>query len=245
MQYWRATLEEPAMYVEKRHCVDELQALADQDPDRRRFIRLRSVILSLLGWKTLEIVNALGTPKRALQSWVGRFNAEGVDGLTARPKTGRPSLLSAEQLETLCCRIDGRPLPVDETCTLRGPEIRALIERESRRALQAASGKANPIRFRPGYSGGLPRNRRGDGSDDAQPRNRDNQRILEGVLEAIVPHGSRGFSYGTRRDFIQVENLRFQRVFHFIDPSAALLARAESDRKLVALVRCLDLNSGY
>ena len=49
------------MHVHKRHVVDQLQALANREPNRRRFIRLRALILANQGLKTLEIVDALGT----------------------------------------------------------------------------------------------------------------------------------------------------------------------------------------
>jgi transposase len=59
-----------------------------------------------------------------------RYNAEGLDGLVDRPGRGRPCRLTAPQLEQLRQRIDAGPTPEDGTCTLRGPEVRALLGRE-------------------------------------------------------------------------------------------------------------------
>jgi len=39
-------------------------------------------------------------PRQTLRDWVIRFNAEGVDGLRDRPKSGRPTWLDDGQLAT-------------------------------------------------------------------------------------------------------------------------------------------------
>ena len=164
MPYGRVTLVEPALRVDKRHGVDGPQFLAEREPTRRRFIRHRAVIFAILRLETRESVDPLGTSRRAVQAWVARSNAEGVHGLTAHPQSGRPSLLSAEQLETLRQATAGGPFPVDRKCTLHDPEIRDPIERDPR--------QEEPHMIINWSLRGLPRNRPGEGSAHAQPRNR-------------------------------------------------------------------------
>jgi transposase len=118
------------MHVADHLSLEQLQVLADREVSKNRFLRLRAVILALNGRTAPEIAAALGVGRRTVQEWVIRYNGEGVDGLSDRPGRGRPCRLTAVQLEQLRLRIDTGPLPEDGTCTLRGPEVRALLKRE-------------------------------------------------------------------------------------------------------------------
>lgn len=111
------------MHVSDHLSLDQLEALADHEVGKNRFLRLRAVILALRGRTAPEIAEALGVGRRTVQQWVARYNAEGIGGLDDRPGRGRPCRLSDDQLQQLCCRIDAGPTPQDRTCTLRGPEI--------------------------------------------------------------------------------------------------------------------------
>ena len=88
------------------------------------------VILALAGRTAPEVAEALGAGRRTVQEWVKRYNAEGLDGLVDRPGRGRPCRLTEAQLARLRDRIDAGPTPEDGACTLRGPEVRALLTRE-------------------------------------------------------------------------------------------------------------------
>lgn len=118
------------MHIADHLSLEQLQSLADQEAGKTRFLRLRAVILALEGRTAPEIAAALGAGRRTIQEWVARYNAEGPDGLADRPGRGRPCRLSAEQLARLRERIDAGPTPEDGACTLRGPEVRALLTRE-------------------------------------------------------------------------------------------------------------------
>jgi transposase len=119
------------MHVADHLSLEQLQALADQEAGRTRFLRLRAVILALGRQTAPEIASALGAGRRTVQEWVKRYNTEGLDGLVDRPGRGRPCRLTEEQLARLRDRIDAGPTPEDGACTLRGPEVRALLGRES------------------------------------------------------------------------------------------------------------------
>ena len=118
------------MHVADRLPLDELRALADAASRKRRFLRIRAVILASEGRTAPEVAAALGCSPRAAQGWVARYNAEGADGFDDRPRPGRPSFLTPEITDRLRARIDAGPSPADGTCTLRGPEVRALLKRE-------------------------------------------------------------------------------------------------------------------
>jgi transposase len=118
------------MHVADHLSLEQLQSLAEREVGKTRFLRLRAVILALGGRTAPEIAAALGAGRRTVQEGVARYNAEGPDGLADRPGRGRPCRLTAPQLERLRQRIDAGPTPEDGACTLRGPEVRALLGRE-------------------------------------------------------------------------------------------------------------------
>lgn len=118
------------MHVANHLPLDALRTLAEAATAKRRFLRIRAVILASEGRTAPEVAAALGCSRRAAQGWVARYNAEGSDGFDDRPRPGRPSFLTPESADRLRQRIDAGPAPEDSTCTLRGPEVRTLLERE-------------------------------------------------------------------------------------------------------------------
>ena len=55
-----------------------------------------------------------GMDRQSLRDWVHRYNAEGVDGLRERPRTGRKPLLNEQQLAELDQVVKTPPDPVAE-----------------------------------------------------------------------------------------------------------------------------------
>jgi predicted transcriptional regulator len=105
------------MHVAGHPSPERLQFLADREPGKARFLRLRAVILALAGRSAPEIARALGTGRRTVQEWVEGDNAEGLDGLVDRPGRGRPCRLTPPQPVQLRRRIDAGPAPEDGACT--------------------------------------------------------------------------------------------------------------------------------
>ena len=124
------------MHVADHLSLEQLQALADQEAGKARFLRLRAVILAL--GRPVRAGDRRGPRRRpAHRPGVGqRYNAEGLGGLVDRPGRGRPCRLTEAQLAQLRDRIDAGPAPEDGACTLRGPEVRALPRARVRRRLQ-------------------------------------------------------------------------------------------------------------
>ena len=118
------------MHVADHLTTDRLVALADAASSKRRFLRIRAVILAAEGRTAPEVAAALGCSRRAAQAWVARYNDAGPAGFDDRPRTGRPPFLDPEAAERLRARLDAGPTAEDGTCTLRGPEVRALLGRE-------------------------------------------------------------------------------------------------------------------
>lgn len=119
------------MQVENHHTLQELKDLEHaekMDPNRAK--RLRIIILAAQRWSAPEIAMAVGLSRRACQLWIQRYNEEGLDGLRDRDGRGRPFMLSSEQEEMVRKRLDDGPTPEDKVCSLRGDDVRRILEEE-------------------------------------------------------------------------------------------------------------------
>ena len=81
------------MHVADHLTLLQLQELASAEPSKRRFLRLRALILARSGMTAFEVAHALGVARRSVQNWVARYNNEGLTGLNNRPGGGRPAFL--------------------------------------------------------------------------------------------------------------------------------------------------------
>lgn len=76
--------------------LDELQLAISCCPDKKAIKRLNAIHLLLCG-ATFELTRAHNhISERCLQEWIRRFNSLGIDGITYRPRQGRPRKLSPE-----------------------------------------------------------------------------------------------------------------------------------------------------
>ena len=95
---------------------------------------MRARILAIrylrLGHTVPEAANALGMSERQLRTWVHRYNAEGIEGLRDRPRPGQPPHLSTDQVEQFKERVRSGPQPEDGVCTLRGVDLRRILQEE-------------------------------------------------------------------------------------------------------------------
>ena len=119
------------MHVADHLSLVQLQKLADSEPFKYRFLKLRDLIPACSGMKASDIAQAFGCARRSVQNWVARYNAEGLAGLDHRPGGGRPAFLGLAELKRLRVRIDAGPQPEDGVYTLRGPEIHAPLQNAS------------------------------------------------------------------------------------------------------------------
>lgn len=72
---------------------------AKMDEAARR--RVRAGRLLLKGKKPAEVAALVGAPRQTVYRWLGVLQEEGIDGLRVMSKGGRPSRMSAEQLDAL------------------------------------------------------------------------------------------------------------------------------------------------
>jgi transposase len=77
-----------------------------------------------------EIARVVGRSRQFVDQWAGRYRRGGFDALVAGKAKGRSPRLTPEQDEWLRRRLDQGALPEDGVCTLRGEDIRRIIEEQ-------------------------------------------------------------------------------------------------------------------
>jgi transposase len=84
----------PALTIRTDLSSEELRRLARGEADGRVCRRLLAIAMALDGVSRGEAARQAGMDRQALRDWVVRYNAEGVEGLRDRARTGRPPLLA-------------------------------------------------------------------------------------------------------------------------------------------------------
>src|SRR5919112_1470434 len=90
----------------------ELRALARRKRDGRVSARLLALANALDGMSRDAAARAAGMDRQTLRDWVHRYNAEGVEGLKDRPRSGRPPRLDESRQAALKALI------------LKGPDVK-------------------------------------------------------------------------------------------------------------------------
>jgi transposase len=108
----------------------ELRRLARQERDGRISARLLALASALEGIPREEAARLAGMTGQTLGDWVHRYNAEGIEGLRDRPRSGRPPRLDDGRQATLKAWIlQGPKLERDGCVAWRIKDLRALVER--------------------------------------------------------------------------------------------------------------------
>ena len=91
----------PALAIREDLTATALRRLARSEPDRRAAMRLLAIANALEGLSRAEAARLAGMERQALRDAVLRYNAEGVEGLHDRPRSGRPEGLTPGQQAAL------------------------------------------------------------------------------------------------------------------------------------------------
>ena len=108
---------------------EELRRLARRESNGRIASRLLALASALDGMARGQAARQAGMDRQTLRDWVIRFNAEGVEGLGDRPKSGRPSWLDDGELATLRALVLRGPDPErDGVSTWRAQDLCRIVE---------------------------------------------------------------------------------------------------------------------
>jgi transposase len=154
------------MFVADHHTTEQLQELTRALPQKRLWRRAQAVLLAKQGRTAQDIADALGCSLKAVKNWVTQYNAGGIEALHDRPRSGRPPLLDPAHYPHLKQRLDAPPRPEDGVCTLRGLDIRRILDQEFGvlMSLQAVYD----LLHRLGYSDLMPRPQHEDANPEVQ-----------------------------------------------------------------------------
>lgn len=115
--------------VARASAVKELAAALRREKRSVNQIRIRAVLSVARGNHVPMVAKWMSVAERAVRNWVHRYNRRGLFGLQDQRK-GRPCRLSASQLEKIRKRLREGALPEDIVCSLRGRDIRRILEKE-------------------------------------------------------------------------------------------------------------------
>lgn len=107
----------------------ELRDLAKRSRNNRQIRRLLALAAVYDGMSRAEAARVGGMDRQTLRDWALRFNAEGPEGLTDRPRSGRQRRLSEVQMEELAEIVETGPDPaVDGVVRWRRVDLKRVIE---------------------------------------------------------------------------------------------------------------------
>ena len=108
---------------------EALRRLARRENNGRVASRLIGLANALDGLDRGEAARRAGMDRQTLRDWVIRFNAEGVEGLRDRPKSGRPTWLGEGELAALRALVLRGPDPErDGVSTWRAKDLCRIVE---------------------------------------------------------------------------------------------------------------------
>jgi putative transposase len=154
------------MFVADHHTLEQLRDAAQAIPQKRLWRRVQAVVLAKQGRAAHDIASALGCSLRAVKNWVAQYNRGGLEALHEQPRSGRPPRLDPREHPRLKQRLGAPPRPEDGACTLRGTDVRRILEQEFGvlMSLQAVYD----LLHRLGYSSLMPRPQHEDSIPEVQ-----------------------------------------------------------------------------
>lgn len=92
----------------------ELRAAAGRTRDAKASRRMLALALVLDGVDRVTAAESCGMDRQTLRDWVHRYNAEGLAGLSDRPRGRRAPLLDPAQVVELAAWVEAGPDPAED-----------------------------------------------------------------------------------------------------------------------------------
>ena len=107
----------------------DLRQAAARSRDANAARRMLALALVLEGASRATAARSCGMDRQSLRDWVHRYNGEGLEGLSDRPRSGRPSLLTPTQMAELEQVIAAGPDPaVDGVVRWRCVDLQRVVD---------------------------------------------------------------------------------------------------------------------
>ena len=176
--------------------LDQLRQRIDSEKNARKRDRFRVVLEALEGRETLEIASIVRRSRKFVQHWVYRYRDGGLAALEGRKHPGRKPKLTARQQEQLVARLDGGAQEQDGVCTLRGQDIRRIIQEQF--GVVYAKNAVYDLLRRLDYSSLAPRPRHRKNDPAAIERFRSSAPLLSRRQPRLIPANAFALSTWTR-----------------------------------------------
>lgn len=110
---------------------EQIKAFIDKDEKYKLGIKLYAVYQLSKGKSSRELEDLYNTSFKQICNWADRFDQEGIEGLTNKPRSGRPTNLTSEQLIELRESLLKSPESFGyNTASWSGPVVRDFIEKK-------------------------------------------------------------------------------------------------------------------
>ena len=80
----------------------ELETAMQATPRKQDYRRIQAIRWILLGFDHASVSELANVHRDTITEWIKRFNAQGIDGLIERPRSGRPRKIPEERTKELC-----------------------------------------------------------------------------------------------------------------------------------------------
>lgn len=130
----------------------QLRRKARTQTDARVRIRLLAIANVLDGMSRGEAALCVGLSRNALHHWISRYNRKGLEGLSDRPRCGRPTNLDPQKAERFKQRVvTGAELSRDGIVSFRGWKLQEILSQEfdAEYALSSVYKVLNRLNLRP------------------------------------------------------------------------------------------------
>ncbi|HEV2126438.1 MAG TPA: helix-turn-helix domain-containing protein, partial [Chloroflexota bacterium] len=97
---------------EERRTIDNLAH--SRTAPARQVERAKIIGLAAQGLRVPAIAQRVGLHEQTVRDWLQRFNAEGLPGLSDRPRLGRPSTYTSEERSEVIVTALTNPLELDQ-----------------------------------------------------------------------------------------------------------------------------------
>jgi len=109
----------------------QLKKEAEREGAYRVARRLQAILLNSQGRPSGELAEILQAPRSRVSEWLGNYEMQGVDGLLEGFRSGRPSLLTALQINALYDIVESGPVAYGfDSGIWTSPMIARVIEEE-------------------------------------------------------------------------------------------------------------------
>jgi len=115
--------------ITRAGAVEELRAAVRTEAKAHGQLRLRALLAVAAGEHVPRVAQLFHVAERALRNWVNTYNRQGLARLRDR-RGGRRCRLAVPELAHVRARLLAEPTTADGVCSLRGVDIRRILQEE-------------------------------------------------------------------------------------------------------------------